>query len=74
MACGWDHSIALTTEGDLYSWGRGSKGQLGNPLIKYCTFPKNVPFFNKSIYVKNQVSSNTIFQMDILKENSDPNK
>ena len=29
VACGSEHSMALTTEGDLYSWGLNFKGQLG---------------------------------------------
>jgi len=29
VSCGAEHSFALTTTGDLYSWGLGFKGQLG---------------------------------------------
>jgi hypothetical protein len=29
IACGAENSFALTTEGDLYSWGLNFKGQLG---------------------------------------------
>ena len=29
MSCGAEHSLALTTEGELYSWGLNFKGQLG---------------------------------------------
>ena len=29
VACGSEHSMALTTDGDLYSWGLNFKGQLG---------------------------------------------
>ena len=30
VACGSEHSFALTTTGELYSWGLGFKGQLGH--------------------------------------------
>lgn len=29
IACGFDHCLALTEEGIVYSWGNGSRGQLG---------------------------------------------
>ena len=30
IACGAEHSFALSTTGELYSWGLGFKGQLGH--------------------------------------------
>jgi len=30
LACGATHSLALTSEGHVFSWGRGSYGQLGH--------------------------------------------
>ncbi|KAH9159076.1 hypothetical protein LEN26_002534 [Aphanomyces euteiches] len=30
VACGWDHSLALTRDGSAYSWGSGSNGKLGH--------------------------------------------
>mmetsp|Transcript_7429 Transcript_7429/g.10544 ORF Transcript_7429/g.10544 Transcript_7429/m.10544 type:complete len:81 (-) Transcript_7429:2391-2633(-) len=29
VGCGESHSVALTSEGEVYSWGGGSMGQLG---------------------------------------------
>ena len=29
VACGLFHTLALTSEGDIYSWGRNYSGQLG---------------------------------------------
>lgn len=29
MSCGAEHSFALSTTGELYSWGLNFKGQLG---------------------------------------------
>lgn len=30
VVCGWEHSLALTENGQLYSWGDGKNGKLGN--------------------------------------------
>lgn len=30
--CGGLHTLALTDEGHVYSWGRGEGGQLGHPV------------------------------------------
>lgn len=30
LATGWKHSMALTSEGTFFSWGRGVNGQLGH--------------------------------------------
>eukprot|EP00392_Amoebophrya_sp_AT5.2_P013940 g14073.t1 len=32
IGCGYDHSVALTAEGDVFAWGVGKSGQLGLPL------------------------------------------
>ena len=29
IACGSSHSLCLSDEGEVYSWGEGGKGQLG---------------------------------------------
>lgn len=29
VACGYEHTLALTDEGELYAWGRNHYGQLG---------------------------------------------
>ncbi|CAJ1937769.1 unnamed protein product [Sphenostylis stenocarpa] len=39
ISCGWRHTIAVTEREDVYSWGRGANGQLGNGQ----TIDRNVP-------------------------------
>ncbi|XP_078172727.1 regulator of chromosome condensation (RCC1) family protein [Carex rostrata] len=34
VACGGYHSLALSEEGEVYAWGHGGQGQLGQPSIQ----------------------------------------
>ena len=44
VACGKDHSAALTATGELYMWGRGSNGRLGlNNAAHYQLIPRALP-------------------------------
>ena len=45
VACGKGHALALTAEGDVYSWGRGDEGQLGTGR----TAPSFVPRYLSSL-------------------------
>lgn len=45
VVCGKDHSGAVSKGGDLYTWGRGEYGQLGNGTDKGSTTPCRVPHF-----------------------------
>ena len=46
IACGMFHSLALTQEGDLFSWGMGFEGQLGlTAQYKCVSSPRYVKFF-----------------------------
>lgn len=40
VSCGTEHSIALTCDGQVYSWGRGSNGRLGHGNSKQCSRPQ----------------------------------
>jgi hypothetical protein len=33
VACGWNHTAAIKTDGSLWTWGRGTSGELGNFAI-----------------------------------------
>ncbi|CAD7938940.1 unnamed protein product, partial [Amoebophrya sp. A120] len=35
IACGTDHSLALTADGQVFAWGKGKSGQLGVPLTHF---------------------------------------
>ncbi|OQR87793.1 ultraviolet-B receptor UVR8 [Achlya hypogyna] len=43
VSCGAWHTVALTTTGDIYTWGWGQHGQLGGPTLKSHVFPTLVP-------------------------------
>lgn len=43
IACGYTHTIALSSTGDVYSWGLGEYGQLGRGMV-YQPVPERVDF------------------------------
>ena len=52
VSAGEDHSVALTQTGDVFSWGRGTSGQLGHGDVKNVWFP----FLVKSLQGKGIVA------------------
>ncbi|KAG7177409.1 E3 ubiquitin-protein ligase HERC4-like [Homarus americanus] len=46
IACGCNHTLALTSEGELYSWGQNNLGQLG---LGHKDGPQNDPTLIKSL-------------------------
>jgi hypothetical protein len=42
MAIGYDHACALMSDGDIWCWGRGSSGQLGDGLMTDSLSPVKV--------------------------------
>ncbi|RHY91244.1 hypothetical protein DYB35_001640 [Aphanomyces astaci] len=45
ISCGSRHTVALSTTGDVYTWGWGQMGQLGLEHHKSINLPTKVPFF-----------------------------
>lgn len=39
VACGWDHSLAVSCQGTIFSWGSGSNGKLGHGDEENCDVP-----------------------------------
>lgn len=42
VACGWDHSLAVSSSGELYTWGAGHRGKLGHGDEAAQLLPKRV--------------------------------
>jgi hypothetical protein len=42
VVCGWRHTVAITERGNVYSWGRGTSGQLGHGDAVDCHTPKRI--------------------------------
>ncbi|KAL3804643.1 hypothetical protein HJC23_008458 [Cyclotella cryptica] len=42
ITCGWSHSVALTTNGEVYTWGNGDHGKLGHGNGKKVSTPQLV--------------------------------
>lgn len=44
IACGSNHSAAITSSGELYTWGLGEYGRLGHGDSESQLLPKQVSF------------------------------
>mmetsp|Transcript_11800 Transcript_11800/g.23727 ORF Transcript_11800/g.23727 Transcript_11800/m.23727 type:complete len:755 (-) Transcript_11800:59-2323(-) len=42
ITCGWSHSVALTTNGEVFTWGNGDHGKLGHGNGKKVSTPQLV--------------------------------
>jgi RCC1 and BTB domain-containing protein len=42
ITCGWSHSVALTADGEVYTWGNGDHGKLGHGNGKKVSAPQLV--------------------------------
>ncbi|KAL9181896.1 hypothetical protein ACHAXT_012239 [Thalassiosira profunda] len=42
ITCGWSHSVALTSQGEVYTWGNGDHGKLGHGSGKKVSTPQLV--------------------------------
>ncbi|XP_052190726.1 ultraviolet-B receptor UVR8 isoform X2 [Diospyros lotus] len=47
ISCGWRHTLAVTERGNVFSWGRGTNGQLGHGE----SIDRNVPTIIESLSV-----------------------
>ena len=45
VGCGWDHCLAVTRDGSLYTWGSGMNGKLGHGDEEPRDVPTKVDFF-----------------------------
>ncbi|XP_075870936.1 RCC1 domain-containing protein 1 isoform X2 [Nelusetta ayraudi] len=56
VSCGSRHTAAVTTTGDLYTWGWGEYGQLGHQTLISIDEPRRVEFFKEQrLHVVNVV-------------------
>ena len=46
VSCGWDHSMCVSEDGKLYTWGDATHGKLGHGMGSHQNVPKQVDFFN----------------------------
>uniref|UniRef100_A0AAV1T328 RCC1-like domain-containing protein n=1 Tax=Peronospora matthiolae TaxID=2874970 RepID=A0AAV1T328_9STRA len=56
VSCGSRHTMALTANGAVYSWGWGSMGQLGHGDLKCMNVPRKIVFFEENRLVVNYIS------------------
>jgi len=42
VACGYNHTVALSKEGEVFTWGSGKEGALGHGNHEQQNYPKKV--------------------------------
>ncbi|KAG3120740.1 hypothetical protein PI124_g1442 [Phytophthora idaei] len=47
VECGEFHTVALTKDGEIWAWGNGEYGRLGNGESDTCEVPEPIEFFSK---------------------------
>ena len=58
ISCGYSHTLALGDKGEVFSWGLGSEGQLGQNLdVEVNYSPEPIDFFIKNNILIYQVSA-----------------
>jgi len=57
IKCGFDHSVAITSSGEIYNWGANDSGQLGRGVFwnKDMYTPKLLEFFMNIPYIEIKV-------------------
>ncbi|CDW87540.1 kinesin motor domain containing protein [Stylonychia lemnae] len=48
VACGWQHTMSLSSQGRVFSWGYGEDGQLGHGDTNDYLLPKELDYFKKN--------------------------
>jgi hypothetical protein len=49
LACGARHTAAVSTDGELFTFGSGKQGQLGHGVLEDEVFPTKVDFFSTGV-------------------------
>ncbi|DBA81433.1 TPA: hypothetical protein ACH3X1_007220 [Trebouxia sp. C0004] len=57
VACGQNHTLALTQEGQAFSWGNGGYGRLGHVKQQDEFKPRNIETFNQRVPVAPDVAA-----------------
>ena len=60
VSCGWQHTVALRTDGSLWSWGTNFYGQLGNGGTATVATPTNVPIAGCTLGVEEFTAQNSM--------------
>ena len=51
MSCGEHHTVCVTDDGSVYSWGRGKLGALGHGSTEDLTMPKRIEVLSNAVKV-----------------------
>ncbi|KAE8810905.1 ultraviolet-B receptor UVR8-like [Hordeum vulgare] len=65
VACGWRHTLALTENKNIFSWGRGASGQLGHGEIIDRNTPKMIDALSLDGSACKQLESSNVVPMTV---------
>jgi len=57
ISCGWAHTLALMESGEIYSWGAGESGALGNGSSENTWAPTRISLENKVFLSAKKISA-----------------
>jgi len=63
IRCGYNHTICLTTDGVVYTWGYGKDGSLGHGTTENCEIPKEVDYFKNNNIKIDQIECGDYFTL-----------
>lgn len=65
ITCGWSHTVALTDDGEVYTWGNGDHGKLGHNDTNKVTLPRMVEVLeNKRVVSVASYNEHTVALVD----------
>jgi alpha-tubulin suppressor-like RCC1 family protein len=71
VACGFFHTVALRTDGSLWSWGKNNYGQLGNGTLTTVPTPTYVPIAGCTLGTETFASETNAMQLSPNPSNND---
>jgi alpha-tubulin suppressor-like RCC1 family protein len=70
VKCGFNHTLSLSEEGEVYSWGLGKEGALGHSSFENIKLPQKIEFFKEKNMKVKQIECGSDFSI-ALTENGE---
>lgn len=66
--CGYNHTICLTEDGEVYSWGYGKDGALGHSNFENSLAPKKIEYFSQNGLKIKKIECGDYFSMALTND------